>query len=296
MNKKTEIFGWSSLLFWITLGVILFFLIPFSNNLIYDENQALQWLDRLKKEEAIVQDTSKKELKKINKIFITWSWQDYQGSNHEISFYINREDYTNAINYRNAYTMKSMSQIYYDFISVSEGPIDSMYNAMLKDIRTKELAGQQILDYVVSAIQTPPYTKITNENECPCNDMGRPWLDDCNPRIDGKGCCNNVQPFAVYTPTEFIVKKTGDCDTKSLIAYALLKKFGYKSALITGRVEGGLHAMLGLAEVYPIIPSREVRYNGRIYYPWEVTSFSNFCKLGNMNMWSIWEDWEVTCE
>ena len=28
------------------------------------------------------------------------------------------------------------------------------------------------------------------------------------------GCCNDVDPFGVYSPFEFAYKKTGDCDTK----------------------------------------------------------------------------------
>jgi hypothetical protein len=114
------------------------------------------------------------------------------------------------------------------------------------------------------------------------------------------GCCNNVIPIAAYTPAEFIYKKTGDCDTKALIAYALLKKFGYDAAVILGDVYGvdnraGKHAMLALANVNPVIPSQNVRYRGRIYYPWEVTSFRDACQLGNMAMWNGWSNWEVIC-
>lgn len=233
----------------------------------------------------------------IDKIYITWAWEDYEGSQHEIAFNVNRADSSKAADFRSSYTISDISLLYYDFIEVSAGPLDSMYHAMINDIRSKNLAGQQVLDYVVSAIQTPEYTKITNENECPCNDMGQEWEDDCNPRADGKGCCNLVLPYAVYTPTEFIVKKTGDCDTKALIAYALLKKMGYKSALLLGQVSGGYHAMLGLTEVNPVIPSRYVRHNNRVYYPWEVTGdYNGDCRLGNMNMWPVWNNWRVVCD
>jgi hypothetical protein len=300
MQKKTEIIGWSSLLFWITLGIILFFLLPYFKNMFYNPDNAKSWLERLKQEELIVQDTTQilvdTTQQPINNIYITWAWEDYEGSHHEIAFYVNRADSVKAAELRVGYQLTDISSLYYDFIRVSSGPLDSMYNAMIRDIRSKGLSGQQVPDYVVSAIQTPKYTKITLEDECPCEDMGQQWEDDCNSRADGKGCCNLVLPFAVYTPTEFIVKKTGDCDTKALIAYALLKKMGFMSALIIGETRGGGHAMLAMTGITPIIPSETVRHNGRIYFPWEVTSFAPACRLGNMNMWPVWNNWRVVCD
>jgi hypothetical protein len=298
MKKKTEIFQWSALVFWITLGFILFSLLPSVDNIFYDKNNALIWIKKLKQNNLVDDSTfvQKDTLRELTKnIHVIWTWKDYQGSNHEIDFFVNLADSSKAAEYRKTYQHTNLPQLYYDFINISAGALDSMYNAMVKDIRLKGLVGQQVLDYVVTAIQTPNYTKISDSEECPCRDMDRFWEADCRPRKDGKGCCNGIRPIGVFTPTEFIVKKTGDCDTKSLIAYALLKKMGYKSALMVGRT-GGYHAMLGLSDVNPVIPSRIVRHNGRIYYPWETTSFYDYSRLGNMNMWPIWEDWEVVCD
>jgi hypothetical protein len=126
--------------------------------------------------------------------------------------------------------------------------------------------------------------------------MNRWWSDECKPLLNGTGCCNNIKPFGIFSPTEFIFKKTGDCDTKALIAYGLLKRMGYDAAVLVGDVAGGGHAMLGLANVKPIIPTKIVNFRGRAYYPWEVTSFDGSCKLGNMSMWEPnWHNWEVVC-
>jgi hypothetical protein len=302
MQKKTEIIGWSSLSFWITLGIILFFLLPYFKNMFYNPDNAKSWLERLKQEELIYQDTTQIPVdttrQPIDKIFITWAWDDYHGTHHEIGFNINSMDTIKAVDFRKSYSQSAeISQLYYDFIRVSSAPLDSMCSSLISDIRKKGLLGQDVLDYVVSAIQYPTYTKITPNAECPCFDMGRNWSKDCLPKKDGTGCCNLVYPMGVYTPTEFIYKKTGDCDTKALIAYALLKKMGYKSALLLGQVSGGYHAMLGLAEVNPVIPSRYVRHNNRVYYPWEVTGdYNGDCRLGNMNMWSVWLNWEAVCD
>lgn len=187
------------------------------------------------------------------------------------------------------------SQLYSDFVNISEPVIDSMTNAFKLDIEKNKFREDiQVLNYVVSAIQFPEYTKITHKEECPCNDMGRDWVNDCTPRKDGRGCCNNVVPFAVYTPTEFIYYKTGDCDTKSLIAYAILKKMGFDAAIIVGDTQGGPHAMLAIANVRPVVFSKYVKQNSKIYFPWEVTSRRNDFVLGNIGMWNNWENWSVS--
>jgi hypothetical protein len=307
MQKKTEIIGWSSLLFWITLGIILFFLLPYFKNMFYNPDNAKSWLERLKQEELIVQDTTQIPVDTtrhpIQNIYITWAWDDYEGSHHEIAFYVNRADSVKAADFRQTYPEYDnsdvdtyISRVYYEFIRVSQGPLDSMYHAMKNDIQSKGLAGQQVLDYVVTAIQFPIYTTINSGIECPCDPGEQYSVDDCAPLADGTGCCNLVTPMAVYTPTEFIVKKTGDCDTKSLIAYALLRKMGYMSALIVGDTKDGGHAMLALTGVTPVIPSQTLRHNGRLYFPWEVTAYAPACRLGNMNMWSVWKDWRVVCD
>ena len=193
-----------------------------------------------------------------------------------------------AINYRKSYSVFfSESKIYSDFIKASNPVIDSMLKAMKMDMNKKQIRGNDMLNYVVTAIQTPRYTSIEYGDKCKYN--------DCRPRADGRGCCENIYPFGLFTPAEFILQKTGDCDTKSLVAYALLKKLGFKAAMLTGETEGGPHAMLGLTNVVPSIPSKYVQYNGRIYYPWEVTGKWDGFQLGNMTMWRGWLNWNVVC-
>jgi hypothetical protein len=151
----------------------------------------------------------------------------------------------------------------------------------------KQISGFDMLNYVVTAIQTPRYTSIEYVDKCE--------YKDCRPRADGRGCCENIYPFGLFTPAEFILQKTGDCDTKSLVAYALLKKLGFNAAMLIGDTESGVHAMLGLTNVVPSIPSKHVQYNGRIYYPWEVTNKRDGYQLGNMMMWRGWLNWNVVC-
>jgi len=305
MSKERKFFNYSNWVFWVTLGVIIILSLPHYKDVFFNEKAIYSWLLGFDKSklDSIRLNNEKKIINDIR--VVKWSWKDYKNNQHSIKFNVNISDILSANDYRKNYGFFfSIKSLYMDFIDASQAPLDSMLAAMQNDLRDKKISRIDVLNYVVSAIQTPAYTlingpsKFTTE-QCPCSKFGIEWLNDCNPRPDGKGCCNNVSPFGVFTPAEFIAKKTGDCDTKSLIAYALLKKLGFDAALIAGNVKSSKgyskHAMLAIANVQPVIQAKYVTYAGFIYYPWEVTGFDRYNQLGNMNMWDSWEDWEVIC-
>lgn len=293
MSKKLNVLRISSLVFWIILALIM--LLPFFKDNFFTVETTEDWLKSFDEEQFIEEDSIKfidEEIEKLPKYDINWVWSDYDGFNHQISFKVLKRDVNRAINYRKSYSFFSKSKIYTDFIKASNPVIDSMLKAMKMDMNKKQIRGNDMLNYVVTAIQTPRYTLLYDK----CEYMfGIDFINDCRPRADGRGCCENIYPFGLFTPAEFILQKTGDCDTKSLVAYALLKKLGFNAAMLVGDTERGPHAMLGLANVVPSIPSKYVQYKGSIYYPWEVTEKWNECQLGNMTMWRGWLNWNVVC-
>ena len=305
MSKEKKFFNYSNWVFWVTLGMIVILSFPHFKDIFFNEKAVDNWLLGFEKSkiDSIKLNNKTKNLNDIR--VIKWNWKDYKNNQYSIKFNVNISDILSANEYRKKYgTFFSEKSLYMDFIEASQDPLDSMLVAMQNDLRDKKISGIDVLNYVVSAIQTPAYTLINgpsryNTEQCPCSKFGIEWLNDCSPRPDGKGCCNNVAPFGVFTPAEFIAKKTGDCDTKSLIAYALLKKLGFDAALIVGNVKSSQgfskHAMLAIANVRPVIQTKYLSYDGFVYYPWEVTGFNRYNQLGNMSMWDSWEDWEVIC-
>jgi hypothetical protein len=320
------------LVFWIILALIL--LLPFFEGIFFSVETTEDWLKSFDEEQFIDEDSivwkmekiviedsllfkeenrNKKDsivlkkvkndndsinsieedIEKLPKYDINWVWSDYDGFNHQISFKVLKRDVYKAINYRENYSYGlAYSIIYPNFVKISNPVIDSMVKAMKMDMDKKQIRGNDMLNYVVTAIQTPRYTLLYDK----CEYMfGIDFINDCRPRADGRGCCENIYPFGLFTPAEFILQKTGDCDTKSLVAYALLKKLGFNAAMLVGDTERGPHAMLGLTNVVPSIPSKYVLYKGRIYYPWEVTEKWDGFQLGNMKMWRGWLNWNVVC-
>ena len=295
MSKK-NIFNIYNILFWVLLAFIILIGTPVFNSLFKSTDTLKQWLNRFNKTEIVKKENEIKFDKK-NAITIKWQWVDFSNKTQLVSFSIMKQEVDKARNYRINYSSNhiiSERSIYLDFVEISKPVIDSFAAALSAGIQTNQYTENiDKLNYVVSAIQSPPYTKITDINECPCYDMGQNWVSDCSPRKDGKGCCNNVIPIGAYTPTEFTYLKTGDCDTKALLAYGILKKMGYDVAVIVGDADGGPHAMLAVANVRPVIFSKYVKLGSKIYYPWEVTSRNNNSVLGNTSMWNSWKNWSV---
>lgn len=297
MRKKKRVFDLSNWMFWIILLLIIIIGSPLLRKSIYKDQQLLAWLNQFDTIINTKKDSFLVKIKDPQKIqTTTWKWTGFDDKDHLITFSYPIEYIEMAKNYRINYGNNFIEgQLYTDFVNISNPVLDSMTKAMMIDMNNNNIKQpQQILNYVVSAIQFPKYTKITNIEECPCNDMNRDWKNDCNARLDGSGCCNSVIPFAVFTPAEFILKKTGDCDTKALIAYAILKKLGFDAAVIVGDADGGAHAMLAVANVSPVVFSNYVKFDSKLYFPWEVTSRNNSSVLGYTGMWNNWSNWKVS--
>lgn len=305
MKEKKSLFRSLNLLFWLTIGLIVLCVFPMFNNSLFNDKDFDRWYNRFDTTSVavdsfyIAKDTSNiidvidtnnitKDTLKRKMKFIHWKWVNYDGTPCDVSFGVPLDELEKAKGFREGYNMTTKANLYQDFIDACKIPLYRLNEALEKEMNKRGLRGQDRLDFVVTAIQTPEYTTVTKNS---CVNQG-----SCEPG----GCCGYIQPHAIYTPTEFIFARTGDCDTKSLLCYALLKMQGVRAAMLTGKAANsssetpGGHAMLGVAGYQPVIPSKHLTFRGEMYYPWETTSFHNMCQLGNMRMWSVWINWEVT--
>ena len=90
----------------------------------------------------------------------------------------------------------------------------------------------------------------------------------CKIRTNYVGDCLGNILFGFQSPVEFMSNFKGDCDTKVLLCFYILKKFGYDVAiLISERFE---HAVLGIN--LNVGGSDYVYHRGVKYYAWETTS------------------------
>ena len=263
------------------------------NEYMIEKNKIEKTEDQLKEheDESDNKDTTKQSDK--NSTLVQWNWIDYRNGHHKLKIKVKNNNISNGIKAREnkSFFLGDWNDLYNTLYKTSLPTLQPLISSMKSSIKSKKLNYQEALDFVVSSIQFIPYTLVVENNECPCTAFGIDFKDDCIPRKDNSGCCNNIRPGAVYSPTEFLIKKTGDCDTKSLFAYSILKQLGFDVAVIVGEVEGGLHAMLAVNLLSPPVITKYVKYNGKNYYPWEVTGGNS--RLGDMRMWNSWRNWSV---
>ena len=89
--------------------------------------------------------------------------------------------------------------------------------------RDRSLSKRRFAEIVVSMVQNIPYNIIVQES---CS-LAQIRNDSVNEMIlRGYECEGNVYA-GVYSPLEFVKKMKGDCDSRTLFIYTVLKKFNY---------------------------------------------------------------------
>jgi hypothetical protein len=128
---------------------------------------------------------------------------------------------------------------------------------------------------VVAFVQDIPYQYVLSEG---CENQTGP--------------CNGNVRWGIYSPVEFLYSMKGDCDTRTVLLYTLLKNFGYSPVIINSLEYR--HSMLALD-----IPSAgdDFLYKGRRYAYWETTNVGWMPgmlppEMNNKNYWQVALDYE----
>lgn len=150
-----------------------------------------------------------------------------------------------------------------------------MYSALLKQ---KPMSREEFAEMIVCSIQDIPYVLVVDGD---CDAFKKTKEEYAN--YD----CLGYARFGLQSPPEFIYNLKGDCDTRALLLYTVLSKFGYDVAILTSETYS--HAILGIN--LPCTGSFK-EFNGKKYYTWETTAAG--CIPGyisqewsDMNQWSI---------
>jgi hypothetical protein len=284
MNFKPQerYFNRGHKLFWLFLLLIFLLAILHLADPIYDgneiprlivelENQEMQeeewqeekeWLEEIKLEE----DNSPSNPEPV--LYLNWDWIDFDGESHSIKF-------SHTLGDLAASTQNRKNNFNY-------GPLYQHDRHLLKDligkmkveIKNRNLNYLNAIEYVCSSIQYIPYTLVLSSDylSCPCELNFVSFSAYCRVQPNGRGCCDGVDPFGVFAPFEFVYKKTGDCDTRSLLAFTLLKEMGFDVAVMVSKSQ--MHSVLGIH--MPNNNGFSVGRNsfGKKFVLWELTSLT----------------------
>jgi hypothetical protein len=136
---------------------------------------------------------------------------------------------------------------------------------MYDSIRQKnQLNKMEFAEVIVSSIQEIPYTLILNKS-CDPSLYNDEFIQDYLNNEKGD-CVGNVK-YGIFSPSEFLEKLKGDCDTRTLLLFTILTHFGYDVAILSSDIYK--HSIIGINLPYQGLFKK---INGKRYVLWETTA------------------------
>lgn len=185
--------------------------------------------------------------------------------------------------------INQMGSLHSTFLENEQQQLGMLY-AMFDSIKnSKTLSQKQFAEAIVSCIQTIPYYLVLDQS-CSQNsqyDEYTNWyLSTCKSE-----CCLGYEKYGLRTPAEFLSDLKGDCDTRALLLYAVLKHYNIPvSLLVSAKYK---HALIAV-DFGTENPQQGLNMiiNGNKYYLWETTSFGFQPgqlpdAISNLNYWNI---------
>ncbi|RXG29873.1 hypothetical protein [Leeuwenhoekiella marinoflava] len=195
-------------------------------------------------------------------------WNDYLNNSYTATLSIAGTDVNAASKLRNSINGISSSRDYNQMLAIlNRGASLNSYNLLIPELRklrdSRNLDKVAYANMIVSMVQSIPYYVII-ENTCNPFSYQDPFLRDL---LATSPCEPNVK-HGINAPAEFLMNLKGDCDTRTLFLYGLLKQEGY-DVVIFGS-EKYKHSILGID--LPILSPNYKWVNGTKYYLWETTN------------------------
>ncbi len=215
-------------------------------------------------------------------------WYDYDRNLYKSEIQVRADDVIQSFNNKNKLVIEPYGINAYNYLVSSlfkyDSPkLDLLYNKLGELKISHNLDNTHFAEVVTSLIQYLNYNLVL---QGPCearlyNDAFiREYLND------GGGCIGNVK-YGVLSPTEFLAKLKGDCDTKTLLLFTILNHFNYDVVMLGS--DTYRHSVIGISGPYN---GAYKRFNGKKYYIWETTQPNQRPGMisrewANMNYWDI---------
>lgn len=135
------------------------------------------------------------------------------------------------------------NKLYMNLIQFDNIKIDSIINLIAKESKDKKLNQLQTAEMVTTFIQEIPYV-LVHQNSCKqIFKYESPSSYIVKYHNEKKPCLANI-PGGVQSPYEFLHNLKGDCDTRTLLAFAILNKLKISSSIWVSKAYG--HSVLGI--------------------------------------------------
>jgi hypothetical protein len=211
-------------------------------------------------------------------------WVEYQNntdfcSQYDVSFNeveeaefnrnnINIENWTDDPDY--------WRQVYSTLYLDNRDHLQAIQDSLLIIKGQRNLDRDEFATMVVAFVQDIPYEYVLQE-ECAGTEVSP---------------CNGNVMLGLYSPVEFLGRMHGDCDTRTVLLYTLLRNFGYEPLIVNSKEY--LHSTLALDVASS---GDDFEYKGRQYAYWETTNVGWLAgmlppDMNNKDYWSVALDYE----
>ena len=191
---------------------------------------------------------------------ITRNWKDYYNSRtYNTEYRLLEEWHEKAFRDRENLTVENWKndndfwrQVYLELYNQSKDQLAFVQDSLREIGDSLQLDRDDFARMVVSFVQDIPYNYI------------RP--DSCDVAHSDFPCVSNVS-YGLHSPVEFLCTLQGDCDTRTVLIFTMLRNFGYNPVIVNSNEY--LHSMIALD-----IPNSGdyLEYRGKRYAFWETTN------------------------
>lgn len=213
-------------------------------------------------------------------------WKDFDGTDRSLEYSISSKSEEESFNFRNTVepaedgTEKTFWKNFY--FGLYDHDQDAL-NSIEDSIRSFDdnIERQGLIYKAVSMIQDIPYNYILPN-------------DSCVTHTDFP--CVPLQRYGVLSPVEFLYTLSGDCDTRTVLLFTLLKKLGFDPIIVNSAQYR--HSMLAVD-----VPAEGDYFihKGRKFYFWETTATGWLPgmlppDMNNIDYWTIILDYEFQAD
>lgn len=258
-----------SLLIYVGAFVFLFFGFQFLSGIFQNTLIHVPEETDFKKEEGVALSTIVENQDTIAVHTSHRIWRDNYGNDYRGDLMVRDSDYKRLNGNHNSWTYKKGSGhlwgSLYDHLDRTDTPsLDLVMNTFQEIHNERKLNQMEFAEMVVSCIQDIPYSFIFREACLPPDNYEasiRQILEKC------PECCMGNVAYGIQNPVSFLQNLKGDCDTRTVIIYSILKYFNYDVAILNS--EFYRHSIIGIN-----LPSTGIykRHYGKKYVVWETTA------------------------
>ena len=222
-------------------------------------------------------------------------WRNPSGQKEMIKYYICAEDVLTSMKVRSS--GKFLDDLYSDMYLHDKHFLGSLISAYKDKIQEDNLNSLDGARLVVRSVQSIPYTLVHCHTHSEAEE-GLPHRVKYHNRARAKygkyidrigGCLESIDDGGVVSPLEFASHHMGDCDSRTVFLYTILKELGYDVVVLGSYIER--HSILGINIGLDRPRDDFFLLNGtKKFYVWETTS------LGfDLGMYPDWdqEKWTI---